>query len=105
MIASTSNPGVETFLTYWDAVSPAAVAIDFTKPGGEAEYAELQSKRSSRPVQIIDVRQTTQSFALEVNGFQYLDHNIPGLNACMTEQEIIDKTVPATEIMVRDRYE
>ncbi|GAD99961.1 conserved hypothetical protein [Paecilomyces variotii No. 5] len=73
MAATTCRRDISTELVYWDSV----------------------------PVTIRDVRGRETEFTLDRNGFQYIHHEVPGLENCSGEDEIVALLFPETEKLVQ----
>lgn len=96
---------VETSLTYFNYQSEKSLEIDFTKPGSDVSYGNLQKLSESYKVTVHDARGKEDQFSLEKNGFVYAKHDMDAqLAACKTEEEVKDLLVPATEQLVKDVY-
>ncbi|KAF2165782.1 hypothetical protein M409DRAFT_67111 [Zasmidium cellare ATCC 36951] len=104
MASAGTSRNVRTELNYSKPVEGNTISIDFTKPGAEAKFEDLNENGStSHDVTINDVRGKTQDLSLASNGFQYVSHDVAGLGDCKTEQEITDLLLPATKELVQNQ--
>lgn len=87
-------------MTYWKPES-TPVVLDFTKPGAEDKYKELEARDDTHRTIVQDVRGREGDFSLERNGFTYVKDDIEGLDACTSEEEYEKLIVPATEKLIQ----
>lgn len=92
---------VDTSLTYWKSASKPVV-LDFTAPGADIKYKELDANDESHKITVEDIRGREDDFNLERNGFVYVKNKVEGLETCTTEEEFEKLIIPATERLVKE---
>lgn len=102
MPGPVSTRDVNTTLEYWKPAPGNKVTIDFTQPGAEQQFDKLAEAKDPRDVTISDVRGHEDSFSLDHNGFQYVNHPVAELEACTSEEDFAKVLLPATEELVRN---
>ncbi|KAF2464587.1 uncharacterized protein BDR25DRAFT_271583 [Lindgomyces ingoldianus] len=100
-LCSQETDIISTTLTFWKNLTSPPAPLDFTQPGTEKIFDDLNKLNETVPIMIHDIRGCESNFSLEKNGFQYVDHDIPGLEKCKTDDEIREVLIPATEELVK----
>jgi hypothetical protein len=105
MASTAETRKVLADLTYWSHIAGNSVVVDFTTPGAEQRFAELDKFNVTCTVPIHDIRNLEGKYTLQRNGFQYVYHEMPELDgSTMSEKEIEDYLIPATQKLVEELY-
>ncbi|KAI9928687.1 hypothetical protein ASPWEDRAFT_168660 [Aspergillus wentii DTO 134E9] len=91
---------VQTDMVFRKRTASQHDTIDFTKTSPEQFEVNMKDNQEKRPVLVHDVRGEESSFTLDTNGFQYVRHEVPGLED-WNEEQIRQSLIPATEDLVR----
>jgi hypothetical protein len=97
----TGSGDVKATLNYYDRNAGPIEPLDFTLPGTEAKAEAYQELNKPIPLTIYNIREKTNQYTLEKNGFEYTTDPIPALSSCTTEEQIKDVLLPATEDLVK----
>lgn len=92
---------IDTYLVYWKQPEEKAVVSDFTQRRPEECIAAMKSHDEVRAVRVEDVRGREAQFALEQNGFQYVQHDMPELQGAMDGKNVESVIIPKTEKLVQ----
>jgi hypothetical protein len=104
MASTVGKRDVIAALTYWRRIPGQSVTTDFTTPGGEQRFAELDRYDETHTSLIHDIRDHEDEYTLQKNGFQYVRHQVHGFDRSMSENEIERLLVPATQKLVEELY-
>ncbi|KAF2788657.1 hypothetical protein K505DRAFT_353061 [Melanomma pulvis-pyrius CBS 109.77] len=91
---------IKATLNYYNG-APTIEPLDFTVPGTEQKFEEINKRVEAVPLTIHNIRGKEDKYTLEKNGFQYAKDEVKGLEGCTTEDEIKDVLLPATEALVK----
>jgi hypothetical protein len=92
---------VDTELVFWRRPEDMTVVSDFTKNGPKECMAEMQGMNQSHSVRVQDIRGQKSRFTLGQNGFQYVYHDIPGLDKASDSTYVESVIIPETEKLVQ----
>lgn len=95
---------VRTELNYWTPRKERQETVDFTQPGGELRYQELEALQDNRKVLIRDVRGNITDYTLEKNGFQYVVHEFSAVDNWSDEETVKTVHIPEAEKLVQKMF-
>jgi len=101
MSLQTNSGDVKAMLNYYDRKAGPMEPLDFTVPGTEAKAEAYQKLNKAIPTTIHNVREKSNQYTLDKNGFEYATDPIPALSFCTTEEQIKDVLLPASENLVK----
>lgn len=100
-----SNAGprdVATSLNYQKHPGPGGIKpIDSSIPPEQRRFVKRDESREFHDVVIKDVRSRKGDFKWDVDGFQYLDHEITGVTDWSDPEQMKEIIQPATEEIVK----
>jgi hypothetical protein len=100
--SSSGSHDVSTTLNYTKHPGPGGLkAIDSGVPESERRYAKRDDLRDVQNVVIKDIRGREKDFRWNVEGFQYLHHEIHGVTDWTDPKQIHEIIRPATEELVK----
>ncbi|KAF2178033.1 hypothetical protein K469DRAFT_600995 [Zopfia rhizophila CBS 207.26] len=100
-MTAAPNGDVKAQLNFWPRSQTPIEPLDFTKPDAERKFNELNRTIDAIDLTVQNVRGQESAFTLDKNGFQYVDHEVPGLNDAKTDDQIRELLIPATEVLVK----
>lgn len=95
---------VKTELNYWAPRKNRQETVDFTQPGGELRFQELEALQDKKTVLIRDVRGNMSDYTLEKNGFQYVIHEFSGVDDWSDEEIVKTVHIPEAEKLVQKMF-
>jgi len=99
---SSENHDVSTTLNYMKHPGPEGLkAIDSGVPESERRFAKRDELRDVQNVVIKDIRGREKDFRWDVEGFQYLHHEIHGVTDWTDPKQIREIIQPMTEELVK----
>jgi hypothetical protein len=99
---SSENNDVYTTLNYTKRPGPEGLqVIDSGVPESERRFAKRDELRDIQNVVIKDIRGREKDFRWDVEGFQYLHHEIHGVTDWTDPKQIHEIIQPATEELVK----
>lgn len=103
MESTTLSTGrnVDTELVFWRRTEDMSVVSDFTKTKPEECMAAMKARDEKHPVQVQDIRGQEGRFTLGQNGFQYVHHDILGLDRVSDSTHVESVIIPETEKLVQ----
>lgn len=103
-MGSITQTHVETEMVFWPPVDSQPVVADFTSAKPEVVMAGMTQRDTKHAVSVHDIRGSESNFTLEENGFQYVQHEIPGLDQAEDPAHVKEVIIPQTEELVRKVY-
>jgi hypothetical protein len=92
---------VDAELVFWRRLKDQRLVTDFTRAKPEECMAAMKEPDEKHLVQVQDIRGQEACFTLEQNGFQYVWHEISGLEDAADEKAVTSVITPKTEELVR----
>ena len=86
---------------FWRRPEDLTVVVDFTKNKPEECTSAVKALGEKHPVQVQDIRVQEARFALGLNRFQYVRHEMPGLDNAADSTHVESVIIPETEKLVR----
>jgi hypothetical protein len=77
------------------------MVVDFTKNRPEECMAAMKVPDEKHLVQVQDIRGRETQFTLNQNGFQYVSHDVPGLDKARRPDTCRTVLIPETEKLVQ----
>lgn len=99
---SSENHNVSTSLNYLKRPGPEGIKpIDSGIPESERRFAKRDGIKETQKIIIKDIRGREEDFKWDVQGFQYLHHEIDGVTDWTDPKQIREIIQPATEDLVK----
>ncbi|KAJ5786638.1 uncharacterized protein N7503_011850 [Penicillium pulvis] len=89
-------------LVFWARPENQPFVSDFTKEKPEVCMAAMKQEEEKHMVTVHDVRGQESQFTLDGNGFQYAQHDIPGMDRAEDPTHVETVIIPQTEELVRN---
>lgn len=93
---------VVTELVFWARPEGQPFVSDFTKVKPEVCMAAMKKEEEKHMVTVHDIRGQESHFTLDRNGFQYVQHDIPGMDRAEDPTHVETVIIPQTEELVRN---
>ena len=98
----SESQDVFTTLSYLKHPGPEGLkSIDSGIPESERRFAQRQGTKEIRSVLIKDIRGREKEFTWNVQGFQYLQHEVKGVTDWTDRKQIHEIIQPATEELIK----
>jgi hypothetical protein len=92
---------VDTELVFWRRPEGLSMVVDFTKNKPDECMAAMKVPDEKHLVQVQDIRGREAQFTLDQNGFQYVSHDVPGLEKAADPTHVESVIIPETEKLVQ----
>jgi hypothetical protein len=101
---SVEKQDVKTELNYWAPRKNRQETVDFTQPGGELRFQELEALQEKKNVLVRDIRGNMSDYTLEKNGFQYVVHEFSAVEDWSDEEIVKAVHIPEAEKLVQKMF-
>ncbi|KAJ5673403.1 hypothetical protein N7507_002530 [Penicillium longicatenatum] len=99
---ATMQKDVVSELVFWARPDTQPFVSDFTKERPEECMAAMKKPEEKHMVTVHDMRGQESQLTLDEHGFQYVQHDIPGLDRAEDSTHVETVIIPQTEELVRN---